>query len=74
VQSFTACVPLLTAASAFGLGRRCWLTQVGLYYDHKIGGCCCVIITGFVHVCGVLIDVKQRFEAGQYAAVQHWTH
>ena len=27
MQSFTACVPLLTATSAFGLGRRCWSPQ-----------------------------------------------
>ena len=24
VQSFTACMPLLIATSAFGIGRRCW--------------------------------------------------
>jgi len=27
VQSFTARMPLLTAASAFGLGRRCWSSR-----------------------------------------------
>jgi len=27
VQSFTAHMPLLTATTAFGLGRRCWSCQ-----------------------------------------------
>jgi len=27
VQSFTAHMPLLTATSTFGLGRRCWSSQ-----------------------------------------------
>ena len=31
VQSFTAHMPLLTATSAFGLGRRCWSSPQQCY-------------------------------------------
>ena len=31
VQSFTACMPLLTATSAFGSGRRCWRSPQQCY-------------------------------------------
>ena len=31
MQSFTACIPLLTATSAFRLGRRCWSSPQQCY-------------------------------------------
>ena len=38
VQTSTACMPLLTATSAFGLGRRCWSSpqQCNLHRLHTL--------------------------------------
>ena len=38
VQSFTARMPLLTATSAFGLGRRCWSSAQQCYW-HCLRSC-----------------------------------
>ena len=82
MQSFTARMPLLTATSAFGLGRRRWSSPQQCYLhclrtitsrnvcDQCVGVCVCVSVC----VCQELLDNKPVYVDGTKIESTNFTY